>query len=41
VSAAASDNYFDLLPGEPVTIELPASADAVRVISLTDALSPH
>jgi len=27
--------------GEPVTIELPASADAVRVISLTDALSPH
>jgi beta-mannosidase len=41
VSAAASDNYFDLIPGEPVTIELPASADAVRVISLTDALSPH
>jgi len=40
-----SDNYFDLLPGEPVTITLktPASASpdqlraAMQVISLTDA----
>ena len=38
-----SDNYFDLLPNEPVTITLktPASADqlkqALQVVSLTDA----
>jgi beta-mannosidase len=39
----ASDNYFDLLPGEPVTLHLKTSAaqdqlqSAMKVISLTDA----
>ena len=40
---AASDNYFDLLPGEAVTIELTTSASleqlrsALKVVSLVDA----
>jgi beta-mannosidase len=39
----ASDNYFDLLPGEPVTLTLKSSASldqlkqALNVLSLTDA----
>jgi len=38
-----SDNYFDLLPGEPVTIELKSSASldqlrsALKLMSLTEA----
>ena len=42
-----SDNYFDLLPGQPVdlTISSAASLDDLksnmRVISLTDAFAPH
>jgi beta-mannosidase len=39
VSPAASDNYFDLLPGEPVTIEVAGSAAGLRILSLTDALA--
>jgi beta-mannosidase len=38
VAPGASDNYFDLLPGEPVTIEVAGSADSLRVTSLMDAL---
>src|SRR5262249_39405148 len=43
VDASVSDNYFDLLPKEPVTISVksPAAVDqlqgAMKVISLTDA----
>jgi beta-mannosidase len=42
-----SDNYFDLLPGEPVTITLKSAATldqlkgALKVISLTEAYSPN
>ena len=38
-----SDNYFDLLPGEPVTITLKSAAaidqlkSSLKIISLTDA----
>lgn len=38
-----SDNYFDLLPGEPATVQLKSSAtlehlqQALKVVSLTDA----
>jgi beta-mannosidase len=41
-----SDNYFDLLPGEPVTLTLKSSATldqvrgAMKVISLTEAFNP-
>jgi beta-mannosidase len=40
-----SDNYFDLLPGEPVTITLKSSATidqlkaSLRIVSLTDAFA--
>jgi beta-mannosidase len=43
----ASDNYFDLLPSEPVTIRLKSSAtlqqiqSAFHVVSLTDAFNPQ
>ena len=43
LDAQSSDNYFDLLPGEPVTLHLKSSATpdqikgAMKVISLTDA----
>jgi beta-mannosidase len=42
----AADNYFDLLPGEPVTIHLISKAAlsqlqaSLRVMSLTDAFGP-
>ncbi|HZM10512.1 MAG TPA: glycoside hydrolase family 2 protein [Candidatus Limnocylindrales bacterium] len=47
LDAKPSDNYFDLLPGQPVdlTITSAASLDELktnmRVISLTDAFAPH
>lgn len=37
--ATPSDNYFDLLPGQPLTIEVAGSARSVRVTSLADALA--
>jgi len=37
--ARPSDNYFDLLPGQPVTIEVAGSGHSVQVTSLTDALA--
>jgi len=42
-----SDNYFDLLPGEPVTIDMKSSAtleqlrNALKIISLSDAFSTN
>ncbi len=47
VNSKLSDNYFDLLPGQPVdlTITSAASLDDLKknmqVISLTDAFAPH
>jgi len=38
--ATPSDNYFDLLPGEPVTIDVSVFAGNLRITSLTDALAP-
>jgi beta-mannosidase len=41
-----SDNYFDLLPGEPVTLTLKTSGtqdelkSALKVTSLTEAYKP-
>ena len=43
VDAQLSDNYFDLLPGETVTLQVKAATahdqiqSAMKVISLTDA----
>ncbi len=43
----SSDNYFDLLPGEPATVALKSSAtidqlrSAVKVISLTEAFAAN
>jgi beta-mannosidase len=42
-----SDNYFDLVPGETVTLQLKSSAaleqikGAMKVVSLTDAFNPN
>ena len=42
-----ADNYFDLLPGEPVTIHLKSSAtleqikSALKTMSLTEAFNPN
>jgi beta-mannosidase len=42
-----SDNYFDLLPGEPVTLQLKSAAtseqikDAMKTMSLTDAFDSN
>src|ERR1700723_1359488 len=42
-----SENYFDLLPGEPVTLRLKSPAtldqirDAMKVMSLTEAFNPN
>jgi beta-mannosidase len=42
-----SDNYFDLLPGQPVDLTIASTASLddlkanMRVISLTDAFAPH
>jgi beta-mannosidase len=47
LDAKPADNYFDLLPGQPVdlTITSAASLDelksSMRIISLTDAFAPH
>ena len=44
--AKVSDNYFDLLPGEPVTIVVHSNASltqlesSVKIISLVDAFVP-
>ncbi|HUJ96303.1 MAG TPA: glycoside hydrolase family 2 protein [Terriglobales bacterium] len=46
LDATYSDNYIDLLPGQPVEIEVksPASLDqlksALKIVSLTDAFAP-
>jgi beta-mannosidase len=46
VDAKVSDNYFDLLPGEPRTITIDSAADAaqisktLKVVSLVDAFAP-
>ena len=46
VDVQTSDNYFDLLPGEPVTITLKTSStldqlkSALRITSLTEAFQP-
>jgi len=43
----SSDNYFDLLPGEPVTINLKSSAtldhlrNALKIMSLTEAFTTN
>ena len=43
----SSDNYFDLLPGEPATVTLKSAATteqlrgALKVISLTDAFAAN
>jgi beta-mannosidase len=43
----SSDNYFDLLPGEPVTITLKSAAaidqlkGSLKIISLTDAFAAN
>ena len=42
----SSDNYFDLIPGEPVTLTLKSAATldqirgAMKVVSLTEAFNP-
>ena len=47
LDAALSDNYFDLLPGEPAEIQIKSNASeeqmkaALNVISLTDAFAPE
>ncbi|HXY13383.1 MAG TPA: glycoside hydrolase family 2 protein [Terriglobales bacterium] len=47
VDVQISDNYFDLLPGEPLIIDLKSSAtleqlrNALKVMSLTDAFSTN
>ena len=47
VNIESSDNYFDLIPGEPVTIRLKSSASleqlksALTITSLTDAFMPN
>lgn len=47
LDANISDNYFDLLPGEPVTVRLTSAAKleqlkgAMKVISLTEAFNPN
>ena len=46
LDANLSDNYFDLLPGEPVTLTVKSSATldqlrgAMKVMSLTEAYNP-
>jgi beta-mannosidase len=43
----SSDNYFDLLPGEPVTVTLKSAAaidqlkNSLKIISLTDAFATN
>jgi beta-mannosidase len=47
LDANISDNYFDLLPGEPVTLRVTSAAaleelkGAMKVISLTQAFNPN
>jgi beta-mannosidase len=47
LDAQVSDNYFDLLPGEPVTIMLKTSSplepleNALKITSLTEAFQPE
>ncbi|MGH9617523.1 MAG: glycoside hydrolase family 2 protein, partial [Acidobacteriaceae bacterium] len=47
MDATPSDNYFDLLPGEPVTITVSSKADlqqlesSLKIMSLADAFVPN
>ncbi len=47
LDAEISDNYFDLLPGEPATVTLKSSATidqlkgALKVVSLTEAFAAN
>jgi len=47
LNVESSDNYFDLLPGEPVTINLKSSAtldhlrNALKIMSLTEAFTTN
>jgi len=47
LDVTSSDNYFDLLPGEPVTLTLKSSAtadqikNALKIMSLTEAYAAH
>ena len=47
VDAKPADNYFDLLPGQPIDLTITSAASLedlksnLRVISLTDAFAPH
>ena len=47
LDAKPADNYFDLLPGQPVDLTITSAASLddlkanMRVISLTDAFAPH
>jgi beta-mannosidase len=47
LDAQASDNYFDLLPGEPVTVQIKSDASqeqlrsTLKVMSLTEAYNPQ
>jgi len=47
LDAQVSDNYFDLLPGEPITIMLKTSSplepleNALKITSLTEAFQPE
>ena len=47
LEAKPADNYFDLLPGQPIDLTITSAASLddlkaqMRVISLTDAFAPH
>jgi len=47
LDAKPADNYFDLLPGQPVDLTITSAASLddlkaqIKVISLTDAFAPH
>jgi beta-mannosidase len=47
LDAKLADNYFNLLPGEPMDLSITSTASLddlksnMRVISLTDAFAPH
>ena len=47
LDAKPADNYFDLLPGQPIDLPITSAASLddlkaqMKVISLTDAFAPH
>ena len=47
VDAKPADNYFDLLPGQPIDLPITSTASldelqrSLKIISLTDAFAPH